>query len=310
MKTQYMPGWTSRFPREIAMNKQPTMTVSDYTGCVCKRTDLVCIGFDGFTILLVAAGLLVAGCSQNSTRKWKDKWRYYSANENYKLALEADDGDLRREAVIRIAESSYVSGEDAFSVLDAVARTDSVAQTRCIAIRALAGYSDDRPVATMLKIWQAHQGTDQALPPDNDIRWEVALALQALERKAVLKGTQRDLVRDLFVEMLKSGPTRNVSIVAAETLGSFKDRMVLPPLIVAIRNRDFALADRAERSLIALTGTTHYYDADAWEKWLAGTQDPFANAGKTPQTTQPAGPTWWDHQKRTWRRALKMGTED
>jgi hypothetical protein len=261
-------------------------------------------------MLLAAAGLFLVGCSQGTARKWKGKLKRYSASENYGLALESDDADQRREAVVRIAESRYVTGENAFYVLDAVARTDPVVQNRCIAIRALAGYSDDRPVATLLKIWQANPGDDQALPADNDIRWETALAFQSLERKGVLAGDQRDMVRDLFVEMLDTGPTRNVRIVAAEALGSFKDRKVLNALIATVRNRDFAIADRAERSLIALTGITHNYDADAWANWVANTQDPFAKAGETPQTDKAVGPTWWDHQKRAWRRALKMGTED
>jgi len=261
---------------------------------------------DLFVVLVLAAGSCFGGCSKGSTRKWKR----YSARENYSLALDAQNADHRREAIVRIAESRYADSEDAFNTLDTVARTDPVVQNRCIAVRAFAEYSDDRPVSTLLKIWQAGPGSQEALPPDDDIRWESALALQTLERKGVLEGSQRDMVRDLFIEMLTTGPTRNVRIVAAEALGSFQDRKVLHPLIAAVRNRDFAIADRAERALVELTGTTHNYDANAWEKWLADVQNPFTGAGKPIASTQPAGPTWWDHQKRAWRRALKMGTED
>jgi hypothetical protein len=98
--------------------------------------------------------------------------------------------------------------------------------------------------------------------------------------------------------------------VAIEALGECQDPRVLNPLIRVLRSNDFALADRAEESLIQLTGTTHNYDPQAWEAWLAATQDPFARAGERPPITRPAGPSWWDQQMRAWRRGLKLGRQD
>ena len=245
------------------------------------------------------------GCAEQDKRLWV----YRSPQQNYRTALESERGDERREAVARIAESYYYDSPEAFAVLEAAARTDPVSQVRCIAIRAFAYYKDDRPVAALLTILQAKAGSEQALPADDDIRWETVRALLALTRRGVLKGDQRPLARDILIKLLETDPSRNVRIVAAEALGEFKDREVLAPLIRSLRNRDFAIAERAERSLIALTGTTHDYDANAWEAWVASTKDPFAHAGETPQTTRPAGPTWWDQQARTWRRALKLQNE-
>jgi hypothetical protein len=258
-------------------------------------------------LLLLGAsfGVISLGCAEQDKRPWI----YRSPQQNYRTALESQRGDERRDAVARIAESYYYDSPDAFAVLEAVARTDPVSQIRCIAIRAFAYYKDDRPIAPLLTILQAKAGSEHALPADDDIRWETVRALLALTRRGPLNGDQRTLARSILIKLLEADPSRNVRIVAAEALGEFKDREVLTPLIRSLRNRDFAIAERAERSLIALTGTTHDYDANTWEAWAASTKDPFAHAGETPQTTRPAGPTWWDQQARAWRRALKLQNE-
>ena len=249
------------------------------------------------------AALLLTGCSDHQKRTWK----YKSPSDNYRTALEAKNPDERRDAVARIAESGYVTSEDAFHVLDTAARTDAAFQTRCIAIRALAGYKDARPMKTLLMILQATTGGKDALPPNDDVRWETVTALTRLARKGALTDQEPDIVRGILIKLAEADPSRNVRIAALEALGEFKDRQVLLPLIRSLRTQDFAIAERAEGSLIRLTGETHYADADAWEKWLASAQDPFANAGHIPPTTRPAGPNWFEQQKRAFKRAIKLG---
>jgi len=258
-----------------------------------------------FFVVSALAVLVAAGCSDHQKRRW----RYRTPERNFRTALEAEHPDERRDAVARIGESRYADREDAFYVLDAVARTDPVIQIRCIAVRAFARYDDARPVGTLLTILQAKNPTEHTLPPDDDLRWETVTALADLTRKGVLSESQRELVCPILVKLLETDPSRNVRIVAAGALAEFKDRQVLLPLIRSLRNEDFAIADRAEQSLIALTGVTHYYDADAWEAWVAQAKDPFAHAGQVPQTTRPVGPTWWDKQKRAWRRAIKLSND-
>ena len=126
----------------------------------------------------------------------------------------------------------------------------------------------------------------------------------------MLAGPQRDIARDVCIKLAGPGPSRNVRILAIQALGAFHDRRVFQPLIIALRDEDFAIAERAEHALIALTGVTHEYDADAWDEWVADADDPFAGAGRTPQTTRPAPPSWWGKQKRAVRHALKMGDAD
>lgn len=255
------------------------------------------------TLALFFLGLSLPSCSDHTKRAWK----HQSQADNFRIALEGENADDRRDAVARIAESGYVAADDAFSVLDAVARTDSVAQIRCIAIRAFTRYDDPRPVGTLLAVLAATPDAhDKALPPNDDVRWEAASVLSDLDARGQLNGPDRDTARALFIKLADRTSTRSVRIVALRALGSFQDRDVFGPLMLALHEEDFALADTAERSLIALTGTSHNYDPDAWEKWLAATPDPFARAGQQPATTRPMTPTRWDKEKRKWQRMFEF----
>jgi hypothetical protein len=243
------------------------------------------------------------GCSD----QFKRKWSFRSAEKNYEAALEADHADKRREAVARIAESGYVDSEKAFDVLDQVARTEPVLQIRCIAVRAFARYEDDRPIGTLLKIMQTDNGSEQSQLPSEDLRWEVARTLMILARKDVLGEQQQKLACDLFIKLLRNDDSRNVRLIAAEALQEFHKNRVLQPLVNKLHSRDFALADQARRSLIALTGVNHGYDTEAWEKWIAKAEDPFKAAGRYTHAPGESGPGWLQQQKRFWRKALKMG---
>jgi len=261
--------------------------------------------FLSMLLTCIVATSLTTGCSESTKRKWK----YRSPEENYRNALEAEHADVRRDAVVRIAESKYADSDTAFQVLDAAARTDPQTQIRCIAIRALACYDDDRPISTLLAILKATKGDQRALPANEDVRWEAALALIMLEEKGFLANGDRDTALTIYIQMVEPDQARRVRIAGTAALGAFQNRKVFAPLISTLRDRDFAIADCAERSLIKLTGVTHDYNADVWAKWLTDTDDPFANAGHIPEITRPAGPSWWDKQVRAWRRGLKLSNE-
>jgi HEAT repeat protein len=245
------------------------------------------------------------GCSDAQKRRWTHR----TPAQNLSDAREAENPDQRREAVTRIAESGYFARDDAFAVLDTVVRTDDVTQIRCIAIRALGRYEDPRPVGTLLFVLNTEQASLDAQETDANVRWETTAALRALAERDALEPAQQDLVRDVFIRLLEADPSRNVRIEAVKGLAHFKDRAVLIPLIRTLRSNDFALADQAERSLIALTGTTHAYDAEAWEQWVATTADPFEHAGRQPDVPTRRRPSWWENQERAFRRAIRLNTE-
>ncbi len=253
------------------------------------------------------AALSGMGCSEHTKRTWKPR----SAEENFQAALEAASGDERRDAITRIAESGYATRDDAFAVFDTVARTDSVSQVRCVAVRALGQYSDARPVPTFLAVLgtQGPTPSQGALPADAHVRLETARSLLAFKKQGLLSAEEDAKALDAFLRLVDD-PDRGVRLIAIQALGEYRDTRVFAPLIKMLRVKDFAVADRAERSLIQLTGTTHNYDPQAWEQWLTATPDPFAHAGEQPPMTRPSGPTWWDQQIRAWRRGLKLGRQE
>jgi HEAT repeat protein len=220
--------------------------------------------------------------------------------------LEAKNADQRRDAVTRIGEAGYYASENAFHVLDAVARTDPAPQVRCVAVRTLARYQDERPVATLMAILTTDGAGGQAIPANDDLRWETARAVLAFHRRGMLTAEQQKTACDVYLQLLRNDRNRNVRLTAVEALGCFKDKRVLSPLINTLRGEDFMMADTAERSLMALTGVSHEYNADAWAKWVEQTPEPFAHAGEPVATSRPAGPTWWDKQQRVWRKALRL----
>jgi hypothetical protein len=224
--------------------------------------------------------------------------------------LDTSPPDERREAVVRLAESHRVDSDATYHVLDAVARTDPAPQIRCIAIRALGQYEDDRPVATFLAVLQATDESSDALPGDDDVRWEATVATVTLIKQGLCPDVSRDAVRDLLIQLLDKDPSRNVKLSAIEGLGCIHDNAVFSPLIHALRSKDFAIASQAEVALIALTGVTHHCDPDAWETWLANAKDPFANSGHIPEGAIGEKPGWMENQKRKWRRFLKLGPKE
>lgn len=254
---------------------------------------------------VITLALLLAtlpACSDGARRAWK--WR--SPSQNYQAALEAPSADDRRMAVAAIGESDYVASDDAFSVLDAVARTDPSPHVRCVAVSAFTRYGDSRPVKTLLAVLQATpESRTDALPANDELRDAAAFALADLTARGLVTGQDRDAALEIFLGLADARSPRSARITALRALASFRDRRVFAPLLTALRESDFCLADTAERSLIALTGTTHDYDPDVWNQWLANTADPFARAGEKPLATRPASPSWWDQQTRKWRRLFR-----
>ena len=104
-----------------------------------------------------------------------------------------------------------------------------------------------------------------------------------------------DSIVQTLLDRLGKDPDRNVKLSVIETLAHFPQRPVAGALIDAMDSDDYAIKHAAERSLVALTGTTHDHDAAAWRQWLAATDDPFKDAGKlSPDSLEPRKKRWWE----------------
>lgn len=235
----------------------------------------------------MALGLALVGCEGGKpSPEWQEKFRRFAPAENYYIVLHAGDADARRRAVVRIAQSRYLTADEAFSVLDTAARTDANAQVRCAALLALRRYWDGRPAATALAILNPKAHPNEALPATRPVRWDATLLLVHLSDHGLIPDDRREEALDVLVSLLLHDEDRDVQMAAARGLGGIPDVRSLRALIASLRQKDFGIAYEAERSLMKLTGRGFRFDADAWQEWLDATPDPFDRANRT--TSAPA----------------------
>jgi len=229
------------------------------------------------------------GCDGRPHTAEREKWRVFSPEQNYEIALKAENADARRRAVGRIGRSRQAASEDAFAVLDAVARTDPNDQTRCVAIRVLMGYDDPRPVTTMLAILDPKPDRPEALPASPPVRWDATAALVEFQARGLIGDDRSREALDVLLRLALHDGNRDVKRTAVVGLGSFRDVRAVRALIAALRDKDYGIAHEAAKSLRALTGRDYQLDADGWESWLNAASDPFdSNAGAASQPATAA----------------------
>lgn len=249
---------------------------------------------------ILTFGTALIPCSLACSKPVRQDWRpdsMRSGDEWMKMALESPQPDERRRGVVGLAESRDASTDWALKVFDTVARSDTDPSVRCAALRAMEQQADLQSQPTALAILKSRKKpVDDVRQAPASVRWAAARVLYAIAaRRSGGDDTSppSDIVSTL-IEVSKSEPDHRVRISVIDTLGYYHDRSVPPALVDLLGDDDFAIRRAAESSLVALTGVTHHYDADAWRSWLAKTSDPFANAGQTPPGWNDTGdkPKW------------------
>jgi len=249
-------------------------------GCRCVRGALL-------TVLLLAAG----GCGRGRIDAMvKRLFEPRLTPQQYMLiAVSDEDPDARREAVARVAASGQVGSEWALKGLATVALLETDTQTRCVAIRGLARSRSPQAVEVCLKIlnWR-DQPPREVRPPDDLCRWDATVALADLSQAGVVPEEERDAVAQTLRRHLRTDSSRHVRVAAARGLACYRDVETLRALIDGLHDEDFAVVQRCEMSLVALTGQTCDCNPYAWRRWLEEHGDaPFANAGRIPPSRRP-----------------------
>lgn len=205
------------------------------------------------------------------------------------LALSDGDADVRRDAAVRVAESSSRSAPWALEGMITIALLESDSQTRCVAIRALAQGGDPRGVDAILKVLTyAEYPPAEVRPPSDVVRWDATDALAGLAAAGRVPEASRAAAAAALIACLGDARDRNVRIAAARGLGCFPQEDVVQALIAALRSDDFGLVHAAELSLVRLTGVTHDCSALAWTEWFeANRAQLFARAGEVPESRRP-----------------------
>ncbi len=218
-----------------------------------------------------------------------------SPQQHMVLAVSSEDPDVRRDAVTEIADSKKYDQEWAIKGFVAIALLEDNAQTRCVAIRALARTGDPRAVDTMLKILHAHEHPKEVFPPDALARWDATKALADLSARDLVPEEHKTAVHETLLDRLRLDSDRHVRLAAARGLGCYPSLASVEVLIMGLRDEDFAVAHQCETSLVKLTGHTHDANALAWEEWVAQNRDElFADAGHVPPSRMPPYSNRWE----------------
>jgi len=205
------------------------------------------------------------------------------------LAVSSDDPDVRRDAVTRISRSKDARRDWAVKGYVAIALLESNAQTRCVAIRALARTGDIRAVDTCLKILNhTDYPPAEVWPPVPLVRADCAEALTTLAQRGQVPDEYRAGALRTLCRLLRNDTDRYVRLAAARGLGYFPDAEAVQALIAGLRDSEYAVVHHCEDSLVRLTGVTHHSDPAAWEVWVTEhADDLFARAGQIPETRRP-----------------------
>jgi len=255
---------------------------------------------------LAAVGLMASvGCSGQQADKTVKRWfARKNPQQQMLVALEDEDADARRKAIEAIARSSWVRSDQAVKALAAIARTDPEPTVRCAAIRALGRCYDTRPVEPLWMILNYADYPDQVRPPPVQVRWDAVEVLAECARLGLIPLDKQQAVCETLIAHALDDESRDVRIAAVRALAAFQNRRALQALISALHDSDFGVVFEAERSLIALTGRTFRYDADAWQAWLNETADPFERAGQVPESLRGPKRNWLQRAGDAVRRAI------
>jgi hypothetical protein len=200
------------------------------------------------------------------------------------VAFASEDADLRRAALAKVAQSKQRDRDWAIKGYVAIALLDTDAQSRCVAIRALANSGDPRAVVTALKLLNYREYPPQEVrPPEALCRWDATESLADMSLAGQIPDDQKERTRTTLIERLRTDVDRHVRIAAARGLGCYAHEECVKALVERLSDDDFAVVHECELSLTRLTGQTFGSDAVAWEDWLAANHDDlFAHAGDAP----------------------------
>jgi hypothetical protein len=259
------------------------------------------------TLLVPAITVLVLGACTKSHTRFKHP-RFMSEQDCaacVEVALEAPSPDARREAVVHVAKTKYLTDPVVIRALATIARSDESASVRFASVRALTRAGEPADAEPLLAI--ALEDEDFEDPSDRRygrIRAAAVQGLDTLSMTGAISDIEREECESIAIGLLRGHRARDVRIAAAAILRHSQSVATLNALIDALDQRDFGVVYESERSLIHLTGQCHNYSAVAWREWLASASDPFRDAGRLDYTLEPEDEGWWDRTVDAARRTV------
>jgi len=204
-------------------------------------------------VLLVLAA--VPGCGAS---RW-DRRNPEVFQRQLQEKLDSSDADLRREAVMMLAEEPAASWDTTANMLSQIALNDADEQVRAVAVGVLGSGDGGPELAEVLK--QAAEDKS------------VVVRLECVKAVA---SQRTEWAKSILLGRLATDEDGSIRARAASGLSRHRDRQVLWGLWGCLDDEEFAVAYEARESLKKLTGRDLGYDRQAWQQWLSATEDPFA----------------------------------
>ncbi len=242
--------------------------------------------------VLAIIPILTGGCAKGQRKS--RVWTSAQAERLLMEALQSESPDERRRAVERVADSKYGDTDVSVQTMSLIVRTDTSQVVRRVAARGLGQSRQASAFESLLQVIDAPNHAQDVREPDAALRRACLEAVDRLVQAGAPHDDAAQLVQLVAQAMLTDGD-RGVRIAAAQLLRRFQHPDALDALIEVLRVPEFAVAYEAEQSLITLTGHAHNRRYDAWRRWREETDDPFADAGRTPPELAGNGRDrrWW-----------------
>jgi len=250
-----------------------------------------------YTFVLFTGTTLILGCggSRGSMFDRSDD------RDPIDVALTSDAPDERRTGVERLADSRDAATPWAIEIYTTMAREDVDDMVRQTALRALDKHDTDAAQRLSAELMAAYSSSTPVRETKEGAARPTGPVLRRAAGRILLRHARTNtLATELNIAPTLCGALKNerdhqTRIILIDTAGYVTDRSILDALIEAMRRDDFAEKRAAEDALVRLTGVTHRYDADAWQNWLAGRNQPFARAGElTPTSEASKKGAWWN----------------
>lgn len=216
--------------------------------------------------IAMAAVVLAGGCGGRSADQRIKEWLTPTPTVVQVGRLRSDQADERREAVQAVAADRDARNDPSVvKIFCILARSDADPLVRSAAARGLANMESDEVVPTLSDV----AATDRSSYVRGD-------AVASLGRQA------KPECMTPLVRSARGDPSEDVRSAAVEALRQFKDVAAAKVLVAALSDPSLGVSLKAWESLRYMTGQNLPRQAQAWDDFLASTEEPFAIYGQPP----------------------------
>lgn len=234
----------------------------------------------------------MSGCAQKADQSFKALVFRPTPGRAVLYALQEENPDTRRRYLRSLINRKELQQEWCVKSLDVIARTDTDAQVRCLAIRAMGKSGNVLGVDTCLAILDPRLTSKPVRTGEDDVRFDALVLLEQRLHDSKVPPDRMENVRLVVLKAAVDEQNVQARMVGVRALRYFPGPESLAVLVNTLRETNFGLMFEAEMSLRSLTGHIGDYEADNWQKWLKEQQDPFAGRNAYAEMIRTSDTVW------------------